>query len=176
MGDLPTSRSIRLLSYFSFFFLFLSCSIHRFAQFFFFNSSFLILPSVSSFYFSFIVFIVSCSREIGILSFGGGLRPPSELLSGYHSFHLLSRLVGFIVLVIYKSLIDAGAFTRNYSFLAGPSFLPGETSLGGLDISVSDTDHLLRRDCKVLLDSCSYSFHPCAKVRCFQVKTLVLTF
>ena len=119
---------------------------------------------------------MSCSREIGILSFGGGLRPPSELLSGYHSFHLLSRLVGFIVLVIYKSLIDAGAFTRNYSFLAGPSFSPGETSLGGLDISVSDIDHPSRRGSQSSLRTLVLTFIPARRCVVFEFGTLVLTF
>jgi hypothetical protein len=39
-----------------------------------------------------------------------------ELLSGYVSFTVINRLVGFIVLVIYKSLIDAGSLSRNYPF------------------------------------------------------------
>jgi hypothetical protein len=62
------------------------------------------------------------------------------------SFPLLSRLVGFIVPVIYKSLIDARSFPRNYSFPGRAQLSPGETSLGGSDTVVLDFDHLSRRD------------------------------
>jgi hypothetical protein len=60
-----------------------------------------------------------------ILGFLGGLRPPSESLSGYLSFFPLSRLVGFIGLVIYISLIDDGLPTKTTPFLAGFRILAG---------------------------------------------------
>ena len=48
------------------------------------------------------------TSRILFLNSNGGLRPPSELLSGYFCPSLRSRLVGFIELVIYTSLIDVG--------------------------------------------------------------------
>ena len=66
--------------------------------------------------------------------------------------------------------------TRKYSFLAGPSFLLGETSLGGLDISVSDIDHPSRRGSQSSPMTLVLTFIPARRCVVFEFETLVLTF
>ena len=77
----------------------------------------------------------------------------------------LSRLVGFKILVVYRSLIDA-RYSHETTSSSGrvQTFSPGEYSLGGSDTFVSDIrqPHLHRGKSE---SSVSYSYlHPCAGV------------
>jgi hypothetical protein len=84
------------------------------------------------FYFQFffnllIASIVCCSRENCILGFNSGLRPPSELLSGY-LFVLYQKSIGR-----FYSTCNLQESSHETTPLAGwaQPFSPGESSLGG---------------------------------------------
>jgi hypothetical protein len=157
LGVLPTNLSIRLVFPF-----FLSCYFHRYAQF----PLFLITFSSLFIFNSFIAFIVCVLRENLFLNSNGGLRPPSELLSGYFS-SFSPKSIGRVYRTCYLHESNRRwVFSHETTpFWPGPDiFRRAKHSLGGSDTSLSQT--LARYFCAGIRGvSQTLSFlHPCAKV------------